>query len=113
MPRYGVWANICGTDLVRDKDGEFYVLEDNLRVPSGVAYMLENRAITKRVLPDLFEQAQIAPIHDYPARLFDMLVSLSPREIEQPVVVVLTPGIFNSAYFEHAFWRSKWVLSRR
>ncbi len=102
-PRYGVWANICGTDLVRDKDGEFYVLEDNLRVPSGVAYMLENRAITKRVLPDLFEQAHIAPIDDYPARLFDMLVSLSPRDIEQPVVVVLTPGIFNSAYFEHAF----------
>lgn len=103
MPRYGVWANICGTDLVRDKDGEFYVLEDNLRVPSGVAYMLENRAITKRVLPDLFEESNIAPIYDYPARLFDMLVSLSPREIEQPVVVVLTPGIFNSAYFEHAF----------
>ena len=98
-----VYAHIAGVDVVRAGAGEFYVLEDNLRVPSGVAYMLENRAITKRVLPDLFEQAQIAPIHDYPARLFDMLVSLSPRDIEQPVVVVLTPGIFNSAYFEHAF----------
>lgn len=102
-PPFGVWAHICGTDLVRDKDGEFYVLEDNLRVPSGVAYMLENRAITKRVLPDLFEKIHIEPVSDYCERLFDMLASLSPRKIKQPVVVVLTPGIYNSAYFEHAF----------
>jgi uncharacterized circularly permuted ATP-grasp superfamily protein len=102
-PPFGVWAHICGTDLVRDSDGEFYVLEDNLRVPSGVAYMLENRAITKRVLPDLFEKIHIEPVHEYPERLFEMLASLSPRKISQPVVVVLTPGIFNSAYFEHAF----------
>ncbi len=102
-PPFGVWAHICGTDLVRDKDGEFYVLEDNLRVPSGVAYMLENRAITKRVLPDLFEKIHIEPVSEYPARLFDMLASLSPRKVKHPVVVVLTPGIFNSAYFEHAF----------
>ena len=102
-PPFGVWAHICGTDLVRDSDGEFYVLEDNLRVPSGVAYMLENRAITKRVLPDLFEKVHIEPVNDYPERLFDMLASLSPRKVKQPVVVVLTPGIFNSAYFEHAF----------
>lgn len=102
-PPFGVWANICGTDLVRDQDGEFYVLEDNLRVPSGVAYMLENRAITKRVLPDLFEKIHIESVSDYPERLFDMLVSLSPRKISQPVVVVLTPGIYNSAYFEHAY----------
>lgn len=102
-PPFGVWAHICGTDLVRDKDGEFYVLEDNLRVPSGVAYMLENRAITKRVLPDLFEKIHIEPVNDYPERLFDTLTSLSPRKIRQPVVVVLTPGIFNSAYFEHAY----------
>ncbi len=102
-PPFGVWAHICGTDLVRDADGEFYVLEDNLRVPSGVSYMLENRAITKRVLPDLFERVDIAPIDDYPSRLFETLVSLSPRKIKKPVVVVLTPGIFNSAYFEHAF----------
>ena len=102
-PPFGVWAHICGTDLVRDQDGEFYVLEDNLRVPSGVAYMLENRAITKRVLPELFEIADIAPIDDYPARLFDTLQALSPRKVKKPVIVVLTPGIYNSAYFEHAF----------
>ena len=102
-PVHGVWAHICGTDLVRDGDGEFYVLEDNLRVPSGVAYMLENRAITKRVLPELFDKEDIKPVDDYPARLFDTLVALSPREIKRPEIVVLTPGIFNSAYFEHAY----------
>ncbi len=102
-PPHGVWAHICGTDLVRDGDGEFYVLEDNLRVPSGVSYMLENRSITKRVLPELFENDNILPIDDYPARLFDTLAALSPRKVKQPEIVVLTPGIFNSAYFEHAF----------
>ena len=102
-PAHGVWAHICGTDLVRDADGQFYVLEDNLRVPSGVSYMLENRAITKRVLPEMFEKENILPLDDYPEQLFDMLISLSPREIEEPEIVVLTPGIFNSAYFEHAF----------
>ncbi len=102
-PPFGVWAHICGTDLVRDKDGEFYVLEDNLRVPSGVSYMLENREITKRVLPELFENDVILPIGDYPAQLFNMLASLSPRKIRQPQIVVLTPGIYNSAYFEHAY----------
>lgn len=102
-PTFGVWAHICGTDLVRAGDGEFYVLEDNLRVPSGVSYMLENRAITKRVLPELFEETRILPVDDYPARLFDTLVALSPRRVKKPVIVVLTPGIFNSAYFEHAF----------
>ncbi|SMF45460.1 Uncharacterized conserved protein, circularly permuted ATPgrasp superfamily [Alteromonadaceae bacterium Bs31] len=102
-PAFGVWAHICGTDLVRAGDGEFYVLEDNLRVPSGVSYMLENRAITKRVLPELFEEVDIQPVGDYPARLFDTLEALSPRRVKRPVIVVLTPGIFNSAYFEHAF----------
>lgn len=102
-PAHGVWAHICGTDLVRDADGQFYVLEDNLRVPSGVSYMLENRAITKRVLPEMFEKENILPLDDYPEQLFDMLLSLSPRQIEEPEIVVLTPGIFNSAYFEHAF----------
>ena len=102
-PPQGVWAHICGTDLVRDKDGEFYVLEDNLRVPSGVSYMLENREITKRVLPEFFETDRILPIDEYPAKLFDTLVSLSPRKVKNPEIVVLTPGIFNSAYFEHAY----------
>ncbi|MCB1614754.1 MAG: circularly permuted type 2 ATP-grasp protein, partial [Pseudomonadales bacterium] len=102
-PAFGVWAHICGTDLVRDRSGQFYVLEDNLRVPSGVSYMLENRSIMKRVFPELFEKVDIAPVGDYPERLFDMLVSLSPRKVKNPVIAVLTPGIFNSAYFEHAF----------
>ncbi|REG84936.1 circularly permuted type 2 ATP-grasp protein [Marinomonas pollencensis] len=102
-PAFGVWAHICGTDLVRDEDGEFYVLEDNLRVPSGVSYMLENRAITKRVLPELFENDDILPVGSYTAHLFDTLAALSPRDIENPEIVVLTPGIYNSAYFEHAF----------
>ena len=102
-PPFGVWAHICGTDLVRHTDGNFYVLEDNLRVPSGVSYMLENRSIMKRVLPEVFEDVDIAPVGDYPARLFDTLTALSPRKIKKPVVAVLTPGIFNSAYFEHAF----------
>ena len=102
-PPFGVWANICGTDLVRDERGRFFVLEDNLRVPSGVAYMLENRAITKRVLPELFENETILPVNDYPSQLFDMLAALSPRKVRNPGIVVLTPGIYNSAYFEHAY----------
>ena len=102
-PRFGVWAHICGTDLVRDKDGRFYVLEDNLRVPSGVSYMLENREITKRVLPELFENYSIQPVDDYPAQLYRTLASLSPRQHRRPCIVVLTPGIYNSAYFEHSF----------
>ena len=79
-PRYGAWAHICGSDLVRDKNGKFYVLEDNLRVPSGVSYMLENREITKRVLPELFENYSILPLDDYPSRLHSTLASLSPRD---------------------------------
>ena len=102
-PPYGVWANICGSDLVRDRDGTVYVLEDNLRVPSGVSYMLENRAITKQVFPEMFEHASILPVDDYASRLFDMLASLSPRKVDVPRVVVLTPGIYNSAYFEHSY----------
>ena len=102
-PAHGVWAHVCGSDLIRDKSGRFYVLEDNLRVPSGVSYMLENREITKRVFPELFENYSILPIDDYPSQLFRMLSSLSPRRVKRPCVVVLTPGIYNSAYFEHAF----------
>ncbi|WP_370981599.1 circularly permuted type 2 ATP-grasp protein [Agaribacterium sp. ZY112] len=102
-PAFGTWAHICGTDLVRADDGQFYVLEDNLRVPSGVSYMLENRSIMKRVMPEVFEQVNVAPIGDYPTRLFETLSALSPRKECKPVIAVLTPGIFNSAYFEHAF----------
>jgi uncharacterized circularly permuted ATP-grasp superfamily protein len=102
-PQHGAWAHICGSDLVRDKKGTFYVLEDNLRVPSGVSYMLENREITKRVLPELFENYSILPLDDYPSRLHSTLASLSPQNHSRPCIVVLTPGIYNSAYFEHAF----------
>ena len=103
QPVFGVWAHICGSDLVRDKDGTIYVLEDNLRVPSGVSYMLENRKISKRTLPELFEHYNIMPMGEYPTQLFDTLSSISPRPLDYPEVVVLTPGIFNSAYFEHSF----------
>lgn len=102
-PIHGVWAHICGTDLIRDSDGLFYVLEDNLRVPSGVSYMLENRRVTKRVFPELFENYNISPVQNYPDQLFDTLAAISPRKNEYPEVVVLTPGIYNSAYFEHSF----------
>jgi uncharacterized circularly permuted ATP-grasp superfamily protein len=102
-PPRGIWAHICGSDLVRDKDGTVYVLEDNLRVPSGVSYMLENRLVMKRVFPDLFEHYSILPVDEYPSQLYDMLAELSPRKIEQPEVVVLTPGVYNSAYFEHSY----------
>ena len=101
-PPQGVWAHICGSDLVRGADGTVYVLEDNLRVPSGVSYMLENRQVVKRVFPEVFEAAGILPVDDYPSQLFDMLSALCPR-VEQPEVVVLTPGIYNSAYFEHSY----------
>ena len=102
-PRHNVWANICGTDLVRDKDGIMYVLEDNLRVPSGVSYMLENRVITKRVFPELLQGTDILPIDDYPTQLHDMLLSIGPHQNGKVTLAVLTPGIYNSAYFEHAY----------
>jgi len=102
-PRHNVWANICGSDLVRDDKGTMYVLEDNLRVPSGVSYMLENRVITKRVFPELLENIEVLPIDDYPTQLHEMLCSMAPKQSESPQIVVLTPGIYNSAYFEHAY----------
>ncbi len=102
-PPLGIWAHICGSDLVRDKDGTVYVLEDNLRVPSGVSYMLENRLVTKRVFPELFEDYAILPVDEYPSQLFDTLAAASPRPADFPEVVVLTPGIYNSAYFEHSY----------
>jgi uncharacterized circularly permuted ATP-grasp superfamily protein len=102
-PAHRVWAHICGSDLVRDSNGTIYVLEDNLRVPSGVSYMIENREVTKRVLPELFENNTILPVDDYPDRLLEMLQSIAPPRRSRPDVAVLTPGIYNSAYFEHAF----------
>ncbi len=102
-PPQGIWCHITGTDLVRDRDGQLYVLEDNLRCPSGVSYVLENRQVLKRTFPQAFEASRVRPIDDYPGRLLDMLQSIAPVERESPTVVVLTPGIYNSAYFEHAF----------
>jgi uncharacterized circularly permuted ATP-grasp superfamily protein len=102
-PRHGVWAHICGSDLVRDADGTMYVLEDNLRVPSGVSYVLENRMLSKRAFADLFSRQSILPVDAYTDELLRMLTSIAPDGITDPNVVVLTPGIFNSAYFEHSF----------
>jgi uncharacterized circularly permuted ATP-grasp superfamily protein len=98
-----VWAHVSGSDLVRDADGTFYVLEDNLRVPSGVSYVLENRAVTKRAFPELFERQRIRPVDSYTDALNRLLTSLAPTPMDDPMIVVLTPGIFNSAYFEHSF----------
>jgi len=102
-PVHGVWAHISGSDLVRDADGTMYVLEDNLRVPSGVSYVLENRAISKRVFADLFARQSILPVDSYTDELNRMLVSIAPAGITNPTIAVLTPGIYNSAYFEHSF----------
>jgi len=101
-PPGGVWAQICGSDLVRGEDGTFYVLEDNLRVPSGVSYVLENRMVAKRVFPELFRSYSIEPVDSYIGSLNALLSSLSPAPGE-PTMAVLTPGVHNSAYFEHAF----------
>jgi uncharacterized circularly permuted ATP-grasp superfamily protein len=100
---HGIWCHITGTDLVRDRDGQYYVLEDNLRCPSGVSYVLENRQILKRTLPLAFEASRVRPVDDYPARLLETLQFLAPEHVSSPTVVVLTPGIYNSAYFEHSF----------
>jgi uncharacterized circularly permuted ATP-grasp superfamily protein len=102
-PPLGIWAHISGTDLVRDADGTMYVLEDNLRVPSGVSYVLENRAVSKGAFADLFERQSILPVDGYTDELHKLLRSIAPEGIDDPTVVVLTPGIFNSAYFEHSF----------
>ncbi|MBM3461137.1 MAG: circularly permuted type 2 ATP-grasp protein [Armatimonadetes bacterium] len=103
-PPSGVWAHVAGIDLVRDENGEYCVLEDNLRVPSGVSYVLENRGAMSRVFPRLFSDGyRVRSVDTYPTALRRALASISPRGITDPTVVVLTPGIFNSAYFEHAF----------
>ncbi len=102
-PPKGIWIHITGTDLVRALDGVFYVLEDNLRCPSGVSYVLENRAILKRTFPQAFAAMNVRRVADYPDHLYDTLKFLAPDNIEAPKIVVLTPGIYNSAYFEHAY----------
>ncbi len=101
-PPLGIWCHITGTDLVRDSSGRFSVLEDNLRCPSGVSYVIENRQILKRTFPHVFRASHVRPVDDYCFRLLDALQRLAPHA-ESPTVVLLTPGPFNSAYFEHAF----------
>ncbi len=101
-PPGGVWAHICGTDLVRGEDGTLYVLEDNLRVPSGASYLLENRLVAKHAFPELFRSYSVEPVDQYVTRLGAVLASLVPQ-VDDPRIVVLTPGVYNSAYYEHAF----------
>ncbi len=101
-PPGGIWAHICGSDLVRDADGTFYVLEDNLRVPSGMSYLLENRMVAKHVFPELFRDYSIEPVDPFVGQMVNLLSSVSPSPRE-PTIVVLTPGVHNAAYFEHAF----------
>ena len=102
-PPKGIWCHITGTDLVRDKDGTFYVLEDNLRCPSGVSYVLANRQVLKRTFPIVFHKSHVRAVADYPSHLLETLKYLAPDTQSAPVVAVLTPGIYNSAYFEHAY----------
>jgi uncharacterized circularly permuted ATP-grasp superfamily protein len=103
-PPGGVWCHITGTDLVRHGDGQIYVLEDNLRVPSGVSYVLENRDLMKRTFPRVFEGLQVRPVDTYPGKLLEMLEAIAPPNLDRkPTVVLLTPGMYNSAYFEHSF----------
>jgi len=99
----GVYSSIAGIDLVRHADGKYYVLEDNLRTPSGVSYMIENRKMMMRLFPELFERQTVLPVEHYPAMLLETLRAGAPPRVRDPVVAVLTPGQFNSAYFEHAF----------
>lgn len=98
-----IYSHIAGVDIVRAGQGEFYVLEDNLRVPSGVSYMLEDRKMMMRLFPELFSRNQVAPVDHYPDLLLDNLRSVAPIGVEDPTIVVMTPGMYNSAYFEHAF----------
>ena len=102
-PPEGIWCHVTGTDLVRDHDGQLYVLEDNLRCPSGVSYVLENRQVLKATFPEVFQDSHVRSVDDYPSRLLEALHFLMPNGVKSPTVVVLTPGLFNSAYFEHAF----------
>jgi len=102
VPR-NIYAHIAGIDIIRAEEGKYYVLEDNLRVPSGVSYMVENRKMMMRLFPDLFEKYSIAPVEHYPDLLLECLKTASCTATKKPHVVVLTPGMFNSAYFEHSY----------
>jgi uncharacterized circularly permuted ATP-grasp superfamily protein len=98
-----IYVHISGIDLIRGDNGEFYILEDNLRTPSGVSYMLENREVTKRIFPEMLSANRVRMVNNYPLLLYKILLSLAPTQISNPTVVLLTPGIYNSAYYEHTF----------
>jgi uncharacterized circularly permuted ATP-grasp superfamily protein len=98
-----VYVTVCGTDLIRDQDGRYLVLEDNLRVPSGVSYMLTSRTVMKRVFPELFQMCGVRPVEDYSQALLSTLRALAPEHAKDPTIVLLTPGVYNSAYFEHTY----------
>lgn len=100
---HDLYVHISGIDLIRGQDGTFYILEDNLRTPSGVSYMLENREVTKRIFPGMLTSSKARMINNYPLLLHDILGSLAPQQLSNPLVVLLTPGVYNSAYFEHTF----------
>lgn len=104
-PPRGIWCHIAGIDLVRISDGRYYVLEDNMRCPSGVAYVLEARQVMKRTFPELFEAYRVRPVDEYPSRLLETLRSLS--DLPDPTIVILTPGSYNSAYYEHSLLAQK------
>ncbi|MDF2380279.1 circularly permuted type 2 ATP-grasp protein [Nostoc ellipsosporum NOK] len=100
---HDLYIHIAGIDLIRGQDGTFYILEDNLRTPSGVSYMLENREVTKRIFPGMLTASRARMVNNYPLLLHDILGSLSPGHLSNPTMVLLTPGVYNSAYFEHTF----------
>jgi uncharacterized circularly permuted ATP-grasp superfamily protein len=100
---HDLYVHISGIDLIRSQDGTFYILEDNLRTPSGVSYMLENREVTKKIFPGMLSNSRARMINNYPLLLHDILVSLAPQQLSNPTVALLTPGVYNSAYFEHTF----------
>ena len=103
VPNGGIYTHVCGTDLIKHKDGEYYVLEDNARCPSGVSYVMSNRDTMKKMFSNLFAQHRIQSVQEYPDELLATMQSVAPDGVDDPVCVVLTPGVYNSAYYEHAF----------
>ncbi len=108
---HDIYVHISGIDLIRGDDGKFYILEDNLRTPSGVSYMLENREVTKRIFPEMFAANNVRIINNYPLKLYNILLQLASTHISNPTVVLLTPGIYNSAYYEHSFLAKQMGIS--
>jgi uncharacterized circularly permuted ATP-grasp superfamily protein len=106
-PEGGIYTHISGTDLIKHTDGEYYILEDNLRCPSGVSYVLSNRVALKKSLFDVFEKLKTKTVYQYPEQLLEILKTVKPKNVDNPIIVVVTPGMYNSAYFEHSFLAQK------